>query len=100
MIKFSKKSKTKPAEAGAVLLEFVKPGARSVAVAGSFNAWNPERAPMVSLGNGRWVKELAVGPGRYEYLFVADGDWLPDPTAKESAQNPYGGTNSVIVITA
>ena len=98
MIKIKKKLKTKTAEPGPVLLEFVRPGVRSVAVAGSFNAWKPETAPMVSLGNGRWVKELSVGPGRYEYMFVADGQWLPDPGAKEHVENPYGGKNSVLVI--
>jgi len=37
-----------------------------------------------------------VNPGRYEYLFVVDGQWLPDPNAKESVANPFGGRNSVL----
>ena len=76
----------------------VKDGASAVAVAGSFNAWTPEQTPMVSLGNGRWVKDIAVSPGRHEYLFVVDGQWLPDPNAKETAANPYGGRNSVLIV--
>jgi hypothetical protein len=36
--------------------------------------------------------------GRHEYLFVVDGQWLPDPKAKESVQNPFGGRNSVLVV--
>src|SRR5436309_1445633 len=37
-----------------ISLELVKPGAKQVAVAGSFNDWKPERAPLVQIGNGRW----------------------------------------------
>jgi hypothetical protein len=69
-------------------------------VAGSFNDWTPEKAPLVPIGNGRWVGDLTVKPGRYEYLFVVDGQWLPDPNAKESVQNPFGGKNSILGVSA
>lgn len=82
-----------------VLLELDRPGAHQVCVAGSFNGWKPETTPLVPLGNGRWVGDLAVKPGRYEYLFVVDGQWVPDPKAKESVQNPFGGKNSVLIAT-
>jgi len=81
-----------------VSLEFVQPGAREVLVAGSFNGWKPERTPLLHRGNGHWVGDLAVGAGRHEYLFVVDGQWLPDPNAKESVQNPFGGKNSVLTV--
>jgi hypothetical protein len=83
-----------------ISLEFVKPGAKQVAVAGDFNDWKPERSPLVQIGNGRWVGDLAVKPGRHEYLFVVDGQWLPDPNAKENVQNPFGGKNSVLIVSA
>ena len=95
-----KPAPAKPA-AGAktrVALEFVQPAAKQVFVAGSFNQWIPEKAPLVPVGDGRWVSDLAVGPGRYEYLFVVDGKWIPDPNAKETVQNPYGGRNSVLKV--
>jgi len=88
------------AEMPGVRLELVLPGAKSVAVAGSFNAWKPETTPLQPSGNGRWTGSLKVNPGRYEYLFVVDGQWLPDPNAKEAVQNPYGGCNSVLVVNA
>jgi len=81
-----------------VSLELVQPGAKKVFVAGSFNGWKPENAPLVSVGNGHWVGNLTVDPGRYEYLFVVDGQWLPDPNAKETVLNPYGGRNSVLTV--
>ena len=65
---------------GSIHLQFVEPNAKDVYVAGSFNEWRPEATPMVSLGNGRWVKELALPEGRYEYRFVVDGAWIPIPT--------------------
>ena len=83
-----------------VSLEFVKAGAKQVCVAGSFNEWKPESAPLSLKGNGRWVGDLAVKPGRHEYLFVVDGQWLPDPNAKETVQNPFGGKNSVLIVSA
>jgi 1,4-alpha-glucan branching enzyme len=89
--------KQKVAEA-AVRLELVRPGAKSVAVAGSFNAWKPESTPLKQAGNGSWSGSLKVTPGRHEYLFVVDGQWLPDPNAKEVVTNPYGGCNSVLVV--
>jgi 1,4-alpha-glucan branching enzyme len=84
--------------AAGVCLEFVRPQAKKVCVAGSFNGWKPDTTPLVNTGDGSWVAKLTVKPGRYEYLFVADGEWLPDPKARESVQNPFGGKNSVIIV--
>jgi hypothetical protein len=81
-----------------VVLELVHPAAKQVSVAGSFNGWQPERTPLKAAGNGRWSGDLKVAPGRYEYLFVVDGQWLPDPNARESVQNPFGGRNSVLTV--
>ena len=79
-------------------LKLVKPEAKSVCVAGSFNGWNPARTPLTRVNDGTWVGDLTGISGRHEYLFVVDGQWLPDPNAKESVQNPFGGRNSVLVI--
>ncbi|HYG35759.1 MAG TPA: glycogen-binding domain-containing protein [Clostridia bacterium] len=83
---------------GQVSLELVRPGAKSVYVAGSFNEWKPERTPLVQVDSGRWVGDLTVKPGRHEYLFVVDGQWMPDPNAKETVQNPFGGRNSILTV--
>jgi 1,4-alpha-glucan branching enzyme len=90
--------KTAAPKANRVSLELIKPEAKNVFVAGSFNEWKPEKAPLVRVGDGRWAGDLAVKPGRHEYLFVVDGQWLPDPNAKESVENPFGGKNSVLVV--
>ena len=88
------------ADSAKARLEFVKPEAKSVCVAGSFNGWNPARTPLTRLKDGKWVGELTGISGRHEYLFVVDGQWVTDPNAKESVQNPFGGRNSVLVATA
>lgn len=72
--------------------------AQSVSVAGSFNDWDPDRHPLVRTEAGDWTLELMIEPGRHEYLFVADGCWLPDPNAVDWVENPYGGHNSVIAL--
>jgi 1,4-alpha-glucan branching enzyme len=81
-----------------VRLEFKHPTAAAVSVAGTFNDWRPEATFMVGLGEGRWVKELVLPAGRYEYLLVVDGEWMPDPRASETAPNPFGGINSVLKV--
>lgn len=79
-----------------VQVEFVHSTANKVFIAGAFNDWHPEVSPMVSLGDGRWVKELRLPPGTYEYRLVVDGEWMPDPRASETAPNPFGGVNSIL----
>lgn len=81
-----------------VRLEFFHPQAREVNIAGSFNDWRPGSTWMVSLGNGRWVKELLLPPGRYEYCFVVDGHWMPDPKATQSTHNGSANHNSVLLV--
>jgi len=90
----------KPEGQNRISLEITRPGAHQVCVAGTFNEWKPEKTPLVQMGHGRWVGNLNVKPGRYEYLFVVDGQWVQDPNARESVQNPYGGQNSVLVVSA
>jgi len=70
-----------------------------VGIAGTFNDWRPERAPMLSDGHNRWIKDLSLTPGVYEYCLVVNGyKWMPDPHARETAPNPFGGRNSVLKV--
>ena len=67
-----------------------------VAIAGSFNGWEPSAAPMHAVGPGRWRAKVLLPHGRHEYRLVVDGVWMTDPTASLTVANPYGGFNSVI----
>ena len=44
---------------------------------------------------GGWEMRLQLEPGRYEYKFIVDGQWMEDPTAAENVTNWYGTLNSV-----
>jgi chromosome partitioning protein len=81
-------------------IEFVLKGtpAASVAVAGSFNDWEPSRTPLNRSEDGKWKATVWLPSGRYEYRFVVDGQWINDPDARESVENTFGSTNSVLVV--
>ena len=84
-----------------IRLEFIDPMAESVCLAGTFNDWRPGATPMIHLGAGRWVKDLALPPGVYEYSLVVDGcNWMTDPRASETIRNPFGGWNAVLRVAA
>ncbi len=74
------------------------PSARSVAVAGTFNGWDVKRTPLSRGPNGTWKATVWLPAGRYEYRFIADGQWMSDPRAKESVKNAFGSTNSIVVV--
>lgn len=90
------KSPKSPSNNGVCHFEFQNSEASEVFIAGSFNEWHPGIAPMLAVGDGRWVKDLSLPPGRYEYRFVVDGLWVDDPKATETAPNPHGGVNAVV----
>ena len=79
-----------------VRFEFTHPTAKTVCLAGTFNHWQPEAKTLHSSGVGNWWKETTLAPGNYEYCLVVDGKWMPDPLARESVANPFGGRNSVL----
>ena len=83
-----------------VTFRLKRPGARTVAVAGTFNDWSASAARLRAAPDGVWSIELALTPGVYEYRFVVDGEWISDPAAGESVPNPFGGVNSLVRVGA
>jgi len=81
-----------------VRFDFTDPSAKLVCIAGTFNNWQPESKTLHSSGVGNWWKETALKPGTYEYCLVVDGKYIPDPLAKESIPNPFGGRNSILTV--
>jgi len=94
------KNKTSRQDPQKIRIELHNEQARQVSVAGTFNEWRPDATPMLALGEGRWVKELMLPPGRYEYLFVVDGESRPDPAVAEQVFNAFGTRNSVLEVSA
>lgn len=84
-----------------VAFSFTPPmAANTVAVAGTFNDWNPTANLMTGPDeDGIWTAVIHLQPGRYEYKFVVDGKtWHHDPNAVEQVADPYGGKNSVVYV--
>ena len=81
-------------------IEFVwkQASATSVTVAGSFNGWDASRTPLKKAEDGEWKATVWLPAGRYEYRFIVDGQWINDPNARESVENTFGSTNSVLVV--
>ncbi len=69
------------------------PYAESVFVAGDFNNWNTSQLPLKKDQLGVWKRVIYLPPGRYEYKFIVDGEYVADPMNPTTA-GPYG--NSVL----
>lgn len=76
--------------------------AASVSLAGDFNGWDPRHAPFVRGRDGVWKADIpAPPPGHYRYKLVVDGTrWVEDPSTGAKEADPYGGFNSVLIVTA
>lgn len=74
--------------------------AHTVAIAGDFNGWNPQANILKDPeGDGIWTGTLKLEPGRYEYMFVLDGEkWLPDPNALRYVKDGFGNKNAILEI--
>ncbi len=84
---------------GVVSVRFVLAarGAKRVAIAGDFNAWNPADTILVdSDGQGMFVATIRLPRGAHEYMFVVDGEWVTDPAAAERRPDGYGRTNAIL----
>jgi hypothetical protein len=92
----------KPAVLEGVKVPFVlfEPDAKQVSLSGDFNGWASGAAPMKRQDDGHWELSVALAPGRYEYKFVVDGHWIPDPLAHETVRNQHGSLNSVVEVRA
>lgn len=77
------------------------PMAKQVAVAGTFNQWDPQAAPLARVdGNGVWTVTLPLPIGQHQYAFVIDGrQWIPDPAAP-AVDDGFGRRNSVVAVGA
>jgi len=83
----------------AMLFSTLYPRAASVQIAGDFNNWQPQEAPMEKIGdNGLWQIKLPLMPGKYRYRLVVDGKWQQDPYNEQTEMNPFGEYNSVVEV--
>jgi len=75
-------------------------GAKRAWLSGEFNGWSPKTTPMRWHEAGHWEATVPLAPGRYEYKFIIDGEWIPDSLAAENVWNKHGTLNSVVHVRA
>ncbi|MBM4102545.1 MAG: hypothetical protein FJ263_00640 [Planctomycetes bacterium] len=82
---------------GIVIFSALYPRAQTVQIAGDFNGWKPEAAPLEKIGDGgNWQIKLPLNTGIYRYRLVVDGQWQQDPYNEITEMNPFGEFNSVL----
>jgi hypothetical protein len=69
---------------------------KTMILSGSFNNWDHTELCMNKNDSG-WALDYVIGPGNYEYKYIADGEWMID------SLNPYsiytgGFRNSVFTV--
>lgn len=69
--------------------------AKKVVLSGSFNGWREDELFMMKTPTG-WELPYVLGPGNYEYKFIADGKWLTDLVNPLTAAGTTG--NSFLII--
>ncbi len=76
------------------------PGAKRVAVAGTFNQWDQHATPLVPAGTrGVWTTTVALPVGQHQYAFVVDDQrWVADPAAP-TVDDGFGRRNSLVAVT-
>ncbi|MFH1797935.1 MAG: isoamylase early set domain-containing protein [Candidatus Omnitrophota bacterium] len=90
-------SAKKQGEMKIVKFKFEANGVKKIMLAGDFNKWNYSATPLIKTGS-LWQKDLSLKPGRYEYKFIVDGNWVTDPKNNNKSWNSFGTENSVLVI--
>ncbi len=70
---------------------------RRVQIAGQMNDWNPAQGYMFQKDN-KWVIDLELFPGKYQYKLILDGKWHTDPANPDSVSGGSGGYNSLLTV--
>ena len=79
-----------------LVVRFRMPGARSVAIAGDWNTWQP--VPLRSLGDDVWEGALGLNRGVYHFNLLVDGsDWVV-PNGVATVPDGMGGMVAVLII--
>ena len=73
-------------------------GTRDIKIAGTFNAWIPDKGVETCYDNGHLIKVLNLRPGTYQYRLVVDGIWQEDIGNPDQTVNEYGEINSVLTV--
>jgi transcriptional regulator with XRE-family HTH domain len=78
-----------------VEFELKAPTANRVALSGDFNSWDKTGMMLTKNKSGVWSAKLSLKPGKYQYKFIVDGQWMTDPANKLTVRNSFGSENSI-----
>ena len=70
---------------------------KKVQITGQMNDWNPAAGAMF-LKDGKWVIDLHLFPGKFQYKLVCDKKWMSDPRNSDSVSNGSSGFNSLLTL--
>jgi len=80
-----------------ILFTLEAPDDAKVQIAGDFNNWIPENLSLIEHeGRRLWQKKFPLGMGSYQYKYVVDGQWIPDPRNDKTVVDYFGDVNSII----
>ena len=74
------------------------PNAEEVILMGDFNNWNNKKHQMKKYQGGVWKKIVMLPPGKCEYKFLVDGQWMLDINNGQKCSNCFGTYNNILVI--
>ena len=80
--------------------ELHAPGADRVELLGTFNNWRTGDIVLVGPdATGHWTATVELPEGRYEYVFLVDGErWVADPRMATHRPDGFGRVNTVIEV--
>ncbi len=71
----------------------------TVAVAGSFNNWNPtDKVLKDKAATGNYALSVLVPREEVSYKFVVDGEWIEDSLNEHKESDGMGGFNSILAV--
>ena len=74
------------------------PQAKRVSLAGSFINWDIKSHLAKKDSKGNWSVKVGLGPGKYEYKFFVDGNWVNDSSCRRCVPNAFGSQNCTVEI--
>lgn len=99
------KTITRRNEPPELAFELRAPAAQAVYLAGTFNDWSAVATPMKRDARGLWRAAVRLGPGRYEFKFLVDGEWCCEAGCERAhdgclkcVQNEFGTMNRVLKV--
>ena len=87
---------TPTARGDSLIVRFHLTGAKTVAIAGDWNAWKPK--PLRSLGRDLWEGVVALRPGLYHFNLLVDGTEWVVPRGVATVSDGLGGITGVLTV--